>query len=67
MAEWGAQGVGQSSWGPAVYGLVGSEIEGRALAARVADLLGSGGQVFEGGFAGSGARVWRAERVGIRD
>jgi beta-RFAP synthase len=67
MAEWGAAGVGQSSWGPAVYGLVGSEIEAQALAARVADLLGSGGQVFEGGFAGSGARVWRAERVGIRD
>ena len=67
MAEWGARGVGQSSWGPAVYGLVGSEAEGRALAARVADLLGSGGQVFEGGFAGTGARVWRAERAGIRD
>jgi beta-ribofuranosylaminobenzene 5'-phosphate synthase len=67
MAEWGALGVGQSSWGPAVYGLVGSETEGRALAARVADRLGSGGQVFEGGFAGTGARVWRAERAGIRD
>lgn len=67
MGEWGAQGVGQSSWGPAVYGVVRNETEGRALAARVADLLGSGGQVFEGGFAGSGARVWRAERVGIRD
>ena len=67
MATWGAAGVGQSSWGPAVYGLVGSEAEGRALAARVAGLLGGGGQVFEGGFAGTGARVWRAERVGIRD
>jgi beta-ribofuranosylaminobenzene 5'-phosphate synthase len=67
MAEWGAAGVGQSSWGPAVYGLVGSEIEGQALAARAADLVGSGGQVFEGGFAGSGARVWRAERLGMRD
>jgi beta-ribofuranosylaminobenzene 5'-phosphate synthase len=67
MAEWGAQGVGQSSWGPAVYGLVGSDAEGRALAARVAELVGSGGQVFEGGFAGTGARVWRAERAGIRD
>jgi hypothetical protein len=33
----------------------------------VAGLLGGGGQVFEGGFAGTGARVWRAERVGIRD
>ena len=67
MAEWGALGVGQSSWGPAVYGLVGGKAEGRGLAARVAELLGSGGQVFEGGFAGTGARVWRAERGGIRD
>src|SRR5436309_130866 len=24
MADWGAAGVGQSSWGPAAYGLVGS-------------------------------------------
>jgi beta-ribofuranosylaminobenzene 5'-phosphate synthase len=61
MAEWGAMGVGQSSWGPAVYGLVPSEEAGRGMAARAADLLGSGGQVFEGGFAGSGARVWRSE------
>ncbi len=67
LAEWGAAGVGQSSWGPAVYGLVGSEVEGRALADRAMDLVGSGGQVYEGGFAGSGARVWRTERAGIRD
>jgi len=56
MAEWGAAGVGQSSWGPAVYGLVGSEAEGRELAARAAALLGSGGRVFEGGFAGAGPK-----------
>ncbi|HET9727172.1 MAG TPA: beta-ribofuranosylaminobenzene 5'-phosphate synthase family protein [Gemmatimonadales bacterium] len=61
MAEWGAAGVGQSSWGPAVYGLVGSEPEGRAIAARAAALAGPGGQVFEGGFAPAGARVWRSE------
>ena len=28
----GAAGAGQSSWGPAVYGIVGSEASGRALA-----------------------------------
>jgi predicted sugar kinase len=67
MAEWGAAGVGQSSWGPAVYGLVGSKAEGQALAARAMDLVRSGAQVFEGGFAGSGARVWRTKPVGIRD
>lgn len=67
MAEWGAAGVGQSSWGPAVYGLIGSAAEGRALADRAMALVGTGGQVFEGGFAGSGAGVWRAEQAGIRD
>ena len=67
MAEWGAAGVGQSSWGPAVYGLVGSAAEGWDLGERARDLVGSGGQVFVGGFAGSGARVWRGERAGIRD
>jgi beta-RFAP synthase len=67
MAEWGAAGVGQSSWGPAVYGLVGDAEEARAMAARVSGLVGSGGQVFEGQFAGSGARVWGSETGGIRD
>jgi beta-ribofuranosylaminobenzene 5'-phosphate synthase len=67
MAEWGAAGVGQSSWGPAVYGLVGDAEEARAMAARAAEVVGSGGQVFEGGFTGSGARVWRSENGGIRD
>jgi beta-ribofuranosylaminobenzene 5'-phosphate synthase len=61
MAEWGAAGVGQSSWGPAVYGLAGDESEARAIAARAAEAVGGGGRVFEGGFAGMGARVWRSE------
>ena len=34
----GAAGAGQSSWGPAVYGVVGSEAAGRDLARRVEDL-----------------------------
>ena len=63
MADWGAAGVGQSSWGPAVYGLVGSEAAGRELAVRTRDALGSAGRVFEGGFAAAGARVWRAPGV----
>jgi beta-RFAP synthase len=67
LAEWGAAGVGQSSWGPAVYGLVGSEAESRDMAARAAALLGSAGRVFEGGFAGSGASVWRAETARLHD
>jgi beta-ribofuranosylaminobenzene 5'-phosphate synthase len=58
MATWGAAGVGQSSWGPAVYGLVESDEAARDLARRVRKALGEGGTVFEGGFAAQGARVW---------
>jgi beta-ribofuranosylaminobenzene 5'-phosphate synthase len=58
MASWGAAGVGQSSWGPAVYGLVGSDPGARELADRVRQRLGTDGAVFEGGFALQGARVW---------
>ena len=60
MAEWGASGVGQSSWGPAVYGIVDGEPAGRTLAGRVRDALGSAGSVYEGAFRSEGARVWRA-------
>jgi beta-RFAP synthase len=61
MEEWGAAGVGQSSWGPAVYGLVSDAESGVALAARCREFLGGTGQVFEGGFARSGAQVaWGA-------
>jgi beta-ribofuranosylaminobenzene 5'-phosphate synthase len=59
LVEWGAVGVGQSSWGPAVYGLVKSEETGRSLAARCREFLGGSGQVFEAGFARSGARIGR--------
>jgi beta-RFAP synthase len=57
MAGWGARGVGQSSWGPAVYGMVEGADAARALAARCRDFLGGNGLVFEGGFARNGARV----------
>ena len=59
LAEWGAAGVGQSSWGPAVYGLADGEAAARELASRCREFLGGSGQVFEGGFAGSGARIGR--------
>ena len=59
MRECGAAGVGQSSWGPAVYGLV----EGAAAGARLADRVrGRSDQpcaVFEGAFPTHGARLWR--------
>jgi beta-RFAP synthase len=62
MAEWGASGVGQSSWGPTVYGIVDGEDAGRRLAERVRTALetkGWGGTVYEGPFRTHGARVWR--------
>ena len=59
MADWGAAGVGQSSWGPAVYGLVEGASEGLALADRCREFLGGRGLVFEGGFARGGALVGR--------
>jgi beta-ribofuranosylaminobenzene 5'-phosphate synthase len=58
MAALGAVGVGQSSWGPAVYGLVDSDAVAAELAGQVRDALGSSGQVFQGGFAARGARIW---------
>jgi beta-ribofuranosylaminobenzene 5'-phosphate synthase len=35
LLDGGAAGAGQSSWGPAVYGIVGSEAAGRELARRM--------------------------------
>jgi len=61
MAEWGAAGVGQSSWGPTVYGIVDGEAAGAALADRMRTLLaasGLAGSVYEGPFRAEGARVW---------
>src|SRR2546430_929120 len=54
-----AVGVGQSSWGPTVYGIVGDAAAAGALAGRVQGALGPGGAVYEGGFSPGGARVWR--------
>jgi hypothetical protein len=62
MAERGAPGVGQSSWGPAVYGIV----DGEDAAVRLADDVRAalehcgGGTVYEGPFRTTGARVWRS-------
>ena len=67
MAEWGAAGVGQSSWGPAVYGLVEGPEAGRALAQRCREFLGENGRVFQGGFARSGAKVRRGGPPGGND
>jgi beta-RFAP synthase len=60
MMEWGAAGVGQSSWGPTVYGIVEGQEAAVRLAGRVRTALGSAGTVHEGPFRTDGARVWRA-------
>ena len=59
MGRWGAAGVGQSSWGPAVYGLTEGPEQGAELAGRVRAHLDGQGLIFEGGFAGTGARLTR--------
>lgn len=65
MAECGASGAGQSSWGPAVYGIVDGEDEGRRLADRAREMLdGVGGSVYHGPFPSEGARVWRESLCG---
>jgi beta-RFAP synthase len=53
LLEGGAAGAGQSSWGPAVYGVVGSEAAGRDLARRMEGL----GAVDVVPFDNRGARV----------
>ena len=56
----GAAGAGQSSWGPAVYGVVGSEAAGRALARRMEDVVGGEGSVELVACDNRGARVERS-------
>jgi beta-RFAP synthase len=58
LSEWGAAGVGQSSWGPAVYGIVEGEEAGQRLADRARGAMSPGGSVHAGPFRTEGARVW---------
>ena len=60
ITELGAAGVGQSSWGPAVYGVVESADAGARLAAAMRSTIGVRGTVYEGPFRAEGARVWHA-------
>jgi len=57
MHEWGASGVGQSSWGPAVYGIVAGDAAAR-LADRMREAFGDMCTVYDGAFPTHGARVW---------
>ena len=53
-------GAGQSSWGPAVYGIVGSEAAGRDLARRMEAVVAGEGRVEVVAFDNHGARVERS-------
>jgi beta-ribofuranosylaminobenzene 5'-phosphate synthase len=57
LLRFGAAGAGQSSWGPAVYGVVGDERTGRELARRMEAELDGGGRVELVSFDNRGARV----------
>jgi len=64
MSEWGAVGVGQSSWGPTVYGIVDGDEAGLRLAECLRgalDALGVTGCVHWGPFRSTGARVRRGD------
>jgi beta-ribofuranosylaminobenzene 5'-phosphate synthase len=59
LREWGAAGVGQSSWGPAVYAVVDGDEAALDLSRRAHAALGEGGAVYTGAFPGAGARLTR--------
>jgi beta-ribofuranosylaminobenzene 5'-phosphate synthase len=63
LRELGAHGVGQSSWGPTVYGILENEDCSQRLAGRLREELGAAADVYEGPFRSEGARVWRADEV----
>lgn len=58
MRDLGAAGVGQSSWGPAVYGVVESEVEGARLAEQLRTECGLTCAIYVGRFPSEGARIW---------
>jgi len=67
MREWGAAGVGQSSWGPAVYAIVGGDDAAHDLSRRLRDAVGDGGLVYTGAFPSNGAIVSsRAQQLSSR-
>jgi beta-RFAP synthase len=60
LLRFGAAGAGQSSWGPTVYGVVGSEAAGLELARRMEDVAGGEGSVELVAFDNCGARLERS-------
>jgi len=60
LLAFGAAGAGQSSWGPAVYGVVGSQAAGREVARRMEEAIAGEGSVDVVTFDNRGARVERS-------
>jgi beta-ribofuranosylaminobenzene 5'-phosphate synthase len=60
LLAFGAAGAGQSSWGPAVYGVVGSDAAGREVARRMHDAMAGEGSVDVVTFDNRGALVERS-------
>lgn len=67
LRGWGGLGVGQSSWGPAVYALADGPDASRALAARARQFLGASGRVWDTRFAARGAIVERTPASVLAD
>jgi beta-ribofuranosylaminobenzene 5'-phosphate synthase len=59
MIAEGAAGAGQSSWGPAVYGIVDGAVAAERLAVRVRATSGDAVAIYSGPFPSKGARIWR--------
>jgi beta-RFAP synthase len=55
--RWGAAGAGQSSWGPAVYGLIADETQGRHLVNLAKEFLAGEGWVDLVTFDNQGVQV----------
>jgi beta-RFAP synthase len=60
LAE-GAAGAGQSSWGPAAYGLFQGEEAASRVAGRLQDRLAPRDQAFVARFSNRGARCWTGD------
>jgi len=61
MQEWGAEGVGQSSWGPAVFGIVNGHEAAARLTDRVQRALNGSGAAWHAPFPTHGALVWQTQ------
>lgn len=65
MRDFGASGVGQSSWGPAVYGIVDGADAGARLAELVRRVPEHSCAVYEGAFPSHGAQVSRGANESV--